>query len=361
MPLRELLGRIAETYDQRLGFDSEAQRLLRICKDTLGALIPAGYLTDFGGGRGFTAAVPWLRVFDPDETGSAQRGMYLVYLFAADMSTIYLCLAQGITDLTEEHGWKKARELLRTQADAVRNALDRDDLDMSIDLRSQLSRPRSYEASVILAKAYEANALPEEAVLVDDLGSFLTLYQDGLALREALRSNPNSPIATAPPSTSAPAPTPRAGLVFKPKDDSDYVQAVAARTVAKSRKHETLLRSYGEYLRQGGFAVGTNVHPRDMVAERSSAHWLVEAKIIYRGDGIIATRDALSQLLMYRDFLYPSDAQIGLLAVFNEPVGNLCAAFLDRHEITPVWREAGCWLGSLAASAHGLCERTGSE
>jgi hypothetical protein len=27
--LHDLLGRIAETYDQRLGFDSEAQQLLR--------------------------------------------------------------------------------------------------------------------------------------------------------------------------------------------------------------------------------------------------------------------------------------------------------------------------------------------
>lgn len=161
----------------------------------------------------------------PDETESAQRVVYLAYLFAADMSTIYLCLAQGITDLTREHGWKKARELLRTQADALRSALGRGDLDKTIDLRSHVARPRSYEASVILAKAYEARALPKEAGPVADLGSFLKLYRDGLALREGLRGYPSNPIATPPPS----APKPRAILQFKPKDDSDYVQTVSAR------------------------------------------------------------------------------------------------------------------------------------
>lgn len=354
MPLRELLGRIAETYDHRLGFDSEAQRLLRASRDVLEPLVPAGYRTDFGGGRGATAAVPWLGVFDPDETESAQRGMYLVYLFAADMSVVYLCLAQGITDLSREHGWKKARELLRTQAEALRSALGREDLDEQIDLRSQVARPRSYEASVILAKPYEARALSAEAELVADLQSFVKLYQDGLAVREGLRRLAGNPIATPPPPVSKP----RVDLQFRPKDDNDYKQAIGARMIVKSRKHETLVRAYGEYLGRSGFEVGTNVHPRDMVVERRSAHWLVEAKVVYRGDGVAATRDALSQLFMYRDFLYPAEAPVRLVAVFNEPVGDLCTAFLSRHEILPVWHAAGCWFGSSAASAQTLCEKT---
>jgi hypothetical protein len=102
--LRDLLGRIAETYDRRLGFDSEAQQLLRTSHVELAPLVPAGYRLGFGGGRGSTAVVPWIGVFDPDETDSAQHGMYVVYLFAADMREVCLTLAQGITDLTKTHG-----------------------------------------------------------------------------------------------------------------------------------------------------------------------------------------------------------------------------------------------------------------
>jgi hypothetical protein len=33
------------------------------------------------------AVSPWIAVFNPDETTTAQRGMYLVYLFAEDMKS----------------------------------------------------------------------------------------------------------------------------------------------------------------------------------------------------------------------------------------------------------------------------------
>jgi hypothetical protein len=50
--LRDLLARIAETYDQRLGFDSEAQHLLRASPEEVAPLIPAGYHVTHGGAEG---------------------------------------------------------------------------------------------------------------------------------------------------------------------------------------------------------------------------------------------------------------------------------------------------------------------
>jgi hypothetical protein len=44
-------------------------------------------------GCGGWAKVPWLAVSDPSET--TQHGLYLQYLFRADMSAVYLCLGQG--------------------------------------------------------------------------------------------------------------------------------------------------------------------------------------------------------------------------------------------------------------------------
>jgi hypothetical protein len=148
--------------------------------------------------------------------------VYVVYLFvAADMSAVSLMLAQGITDLTNTFGVRGAREKLQAQAAAIRTALDQDatsGLASTIDLRSSLERPRSYEASVILAKTYDARALPDEDALVTDLQDFLRIYQDALAQREDLHARPASPIVTPPPTTPKPPPV----LEFKPKNDSAW-------------------------------------------------------------------------------------------------------------------------------------------
>src|SRR4051812_33560390 len=93
--LVQLLCGVARNYDRSAGFDSEAQQLLKAARDVITPLLPVGYLVEGSGGKGNPAVVPWIGVFDPDETTTAQRGMYVVYLFAADMSSIVLSLAQG--------------------------------------------------------------------------------------------------------------------------------------------------------------------------------------------------------------------------------------------------------------------------
>jgi len=93
MELRELIGRIGREYDRTLDFTSPAQQLLRVAGREVERWVPLGYVGDASGGRGNTALVPWIAVFDPDETTTAQRGMYVVYLFAPDGRRVYLHLA----------------------------------------------------------------------------------------------------------------------------------------------------------------------------------------------------------------------------------------------------------------------------
>jgi hypothetical protein len=76
--LRELLGRIGRQYDRALPMASEAQQLLRRAGDELRQWVPEGYLIVGSGGKGIGAVCPWISVFDPDETTTAQRGMYVV-------------------------------------------------------------------------------------------------------------------------------------------------------------------------------------------------------------------------------------------------------------------------------------------
>ncbi len=64
------------------------------------------------------ADVPWIGVFNPEVTTSALRGYYVVYLFAADMTRVYLCLGQGVTTVYEEFK-RGGRDELRRRAQLI--------------------------------------------------------------------------------------------------------------------------------------------------------------------------------------------------------------------------------------------------
>jgi hypothetical protein len=128
-------------------------------------------LVEGSGGKGRGAIVPWIAVFDLRETDTATRGMYLVYLFDADMKTVALSLNQGITELIERFGGPGGRERLRAQARAVRAAMEPATiagLDHVIDLRSKADLPRAYEAGNIVARTYDLAQLPTEDELRSD-------------------------------------------------------------------------------------------------------------------------------------------------------------------------------------------------
>ena len=48
-------------------------------------------------GNGRWAIIPWIVLFDTDISNSATNGIYIAYLFAEDMSKVYLSLMQGWT------------------------------------------------------------------------------------------------------------------------------------------------------------------------------------------------------------------------------------------------------------------------
>lgn len=50
-------------------------------------------------GTGRVSKCPWVAIMNKKETESTQSGIYLVFLFSKDLKTVYLSLAQGVTDL----------------------------------------------------------------------------------------------------------------------------------------------------------------------------------------------------------------------------------------------------------------------
>ena len=82
--------------------------MLRAAEVHLQAEVGDRFVVRSSCGCGGWARVPWLVVSDPGE--STQHGLYLQYLFAADMSAVYLSLGQGTTRLRTAFGGKARPE-----------------------------------------------------------------------------------------------------------------------------------------------------------------------------------------------------------------------------------------------------------
>lgn len=103
-----------------------------------------GHRVDASDGKGKRALVPWVRVYDPDRSPAPTTGWYVVYLFAADGSRVYLALMQGTsaveTPLPSAVLRGRAAEARKRSAPRL---AQRRDLVAGLDLGSSAKRPRS--------------------------------------------------------------------------------------------------------------------------------------------------------------------------------------------------------------------------
>ena len=171
--LQQAMQRVLELQDD-FSADVKAPAMVErgvLVKSTISDLLandvrPLAVEGRFGAGN--AAKVPWVRVYEPTSSPSAQHGLYLVYLFAADGSAVYLSLNQGTTEGSELKPVPKAR--LAARADHARSALSHqiDDLELSINLAST-GLPAQYESGHIAGWKYERGAIPDDNTLRSDL------------------------------------------------------------------------------------------------------------------------------------------------------------------------------------------------
>jgi 5-methylcytosine-specific restriction protein A len=131
-------------------------------------------------GQGVWAAIPWVAFFDPLETTSATYGLYVVYLFSADMERLYLSLNQGTTAVYHEFGPRYGRQVLRSRADLMFNRVKehtKAGMAREIDLASDGSLALGYEAGHAIGYVYDLAAIPSDIVLAADLDQVLKLYR----------------------------------------------------------------------------------------------------------------------------------------------------------------------------------------
>lgn len=133
----------------------------------LADLLDDRWATHAGAGRGSAADVPWFSVQTHQESASARRGFYVVYLFAADGSAVYLSLNQGTENV------KGGRSPLVKRAIDLAAVAEVPDAGDPIALHSRAQRPRNYEAANAYAIRYLIDEVPDGATLAADLDRML--------------------------------------------------------------------------------------------------------------------------------------------------------------------------------------------
>ncbi len=212
MRLRKLIGEIGAKFDRLLPMSSPAHVLLGRAEVEFRQWIPSGYQAEGYGGN----SEPAIAIFNPAETTTAQRGMYVAYLFSADKSTVTLTLNQGVGEMAEHLGRSRARTVLALQAATIRAAMSPAEiagLDLSFDLRTSAAIAVDYEQANIVSRTYSLDRLPVESELVADLQRFLLLYALALQARETARRQGRHDLITPLQSPAAKKPTePKAAL-----------------------------------------------------------------------------------------------------------------------------------------------------
>ena len=110
-------------------------------------------------GQGKWAECPWLRIFHRKETTSARQGMYVVYLFATDVSAVFLALDQGTTNLSS-NDIENCRTAIQQKIDGLRGC-ETGPLPAGA-LAANSKRGQRYQLACAYYKRYGAGCLPAE-------------------------------------------------------------------------------------------------------------------------------------------------------------------------------------------------------
>jgi len=68
-------------------------------------------------GKGTWAEIPWSAVFDLGETNTLHHGLFIIYVFSADMNQVYLSINQGSVTFFDVHNRAETNAFLIENAE----------------------------------------------------------------------------------------------------------------------------------------------------------------------------------------------------------------------------------------------------
>ncbi|AIQ15886.1 ATPase [Paenibacillus sp. FSL H7-0357] len=129
-------------------------------------------------GQGNWATVPWLAVLDKRITETTQHGEYVVYLFAEDMSAVYLTFNQGVTKPIQEKGRRDGYAYLRDRKEALLDLLALTNMNKDENIRLVDSGlGQDYQVSTVAYIKYERGNVPNDEQLIQDLENVIEDYR----------------------------------------------------------------------------------------------------------------------------------------------------------------------------------------
>ena len=132
-------------------------------------------------GKGVWAKIPWVALLNRRVTTSTQSGLYIVFLIAEDLSTVYLTLNQGMTDLVKQFGQKTASNRLIERSKEYQGRVNNlrevgVTIGSEIDLKTDGWRSKNYEIGTICYVRFPSDELPTDDRLESLFGSLLETY-----------------------------------------------------------------------------------------------------------------------------------------------------------------------------------------
>lgn len=122
-------------------------------------------------GKGQFTHIPWVAIRNPIISTTAQKGIYIVFLFSADGKELYLTLNQGTKYLEDKgilkHGIKTSNLIYR-MISAPRSK------QIKIDLKSGYGK--DYEKATISGFKYSTQCMPDVSIIKRDLNFLLEDY-----------------------------------------------------------------------------------------------------------------------------------------------------------------------------------------
>jgi 5-methylcytosine-specific restriction protein A len=186
MSIRNSLLKVLKEYTKAQNEEFTKHPLANFIRQNLPETISAAsneadrFVFKGSAGQGNWARGPWVAIFNPIITTSAQVGFYPVYLFREDMAGVYLSLNQAMTE--QKNLYKAdAKTVLAAKSENYRAILGSSTgrfKGQAIDLSpsSRTNDTAFYEAGNILSVYYAADKIPNDEILQSDLNEVLELY-----------------------------------------------------------------------------------------------------------------------------------------------------------------------------------------
>lgn len=128
-------------------------------------------------GQGRTVEVPWVAVMRKSITTSPRRGVYIVYLFSADMKRVYLSLNMGCDYFS---GMGRGKSVaIRKISHKISQMIEIPDRFTTepIRLDGRYSTNKEYEYAHIIGMEYNLDNMPSPAKMKEDLSVMLSVYE----------------------------------------------------------------------------------------------------------------------------------------------------------------------------------------